>query len=281
MSITINPMKTTNAAGSFNISSTGFIQGNAMADPATRFALRGGVLAADETLPMWGGVGIYEYVPGSPSAANALGGNVGRALLLTGPKALTGFSVFDQNHSMVNSPQSPVPLSAVGMGVNLYALGSNARIAVACDPVLIDLDGGLITQQVSWDFSLQRLIPYAASYPANVITAATWSAGIVTLTTTTAHTVAVGDDFTIAGMTPDGYNGTFTATAGTAGSTLKYALAADPGSETVLGTLVAGGGALPCKILNVQAGNSMTVVFDPATGFATWNRSGSAALIQI
>jgi hypothetical protein len=167
------------------------------------------------------------------------------------------------------------------MGVNLYALGSNARIAVACDPALVDLDGGLITQQVSWDFGAQRLIPYVAAYPANVITAATWAAGVVTLTTTTAHGVAVGDDFTVAGMTPNAYNGNFTAVAGTTGSTLKYALANDPGASTVMGTLVAGGGALPCKVLNVQIGNSMTVDYDPTTGFATWNRSGSAALIQI
>jgi hypothetical protein len=75
--------------------------------------------------------------------------------------------------------------------------------------------------------------------------------------------------------------GTFTAIAGTTGTTLKYALAADPGVDLVTGQLDAGGGALNVRVLDVQVGNSMVVSYDPDTGFATWDRSGSAALILI
>ena len=285
--IQFNPNLTTNAAGGFNVSSAGLIQGTADADPSVRFALAGGSLSPNETLPMWGGVGIFEFVPpplGTPTPLPNLGGSVGRALSLTGSSALTGFSVFDQNWAAINTPQSPVPLAAAGMLVNFYRLGSGARIAVAIDPQLVSLEQGIINAQVSWDFNQQRLVPYVASYPANVLTGASWSAtsgGQVTFTTTTSHGVAVGDDFTIAGMTPAGYNGDFTAITGTSGSTLVAALATNPGSETVLGTLVAGGGALACKIIDVQIGNCMTVSYNAATGQATWNTGGSAAVIVI
>lgn len=80
--------------------------------------------------------------------------------------------------------------------------------------------------------------PYGV-WASNAITAASYAGGLITATTTTAHGVAVGQYFTIAGMTPAGYNGTFLAQVGTAGSTLVYAVASDPGAETVLGTLVA------------------------------------------
>lgn len=282
MSITLNPAITTNARGSFATGWQGYIQGTALADPAIRNALAGGVLASTETLPMWGGVGIVENVPLLPlTAGSRFGGAIERAVSLTGANALTGFSVFDQNHSAINTPQSPVPLITAGMTMNLYRLGSGARIAVAADPALASLEGGIITAQVSWDFAEQRLIPYTAAYNANVITNAAWSVGVVTLTTTSAHGLSVGSVFTISGFTPDAYNGTFTAITGTTGSTLKYALTADPGADTVQGQLDAGGGALNVRVLDLQVGNSMTVSFDPDTGFATWDASGTTAIILI
>src|SRR5579859_1843144 len=114
--VTINQLLTTNAAGSFNVSAVGTVQGTFYDDPAVRYALAGGVLASAETIPMWGGVGIFEDVPG------AAGGPVGRATALTGSKALTGFSVFNQAHAMIQSPQSPVPLAPSGGHVNFFRL---------------------------------------------------------------------------------------------------------------------------------------------------------------
>src|SRR5579863_4324039 len=128
-------------AGLFNAYSTGVRQGTAYPDPATRFRLRMALLAQSETIPMWGGVGVYLNVPGSQIAnqsnpSYALGPICGRALALTGASALAGFSVFDEAYAMVTSPQSPVPLIGSGGQVNVYPLGSLARIAVACDPSL-------------------------------------------------------------------------------------------------------------------------------------------------
>ena len=83
--------------------------------------------------------------------------------------------------------------------------------------------------------------PSYGVYPANTLTALSYSGtdGYVTATTTTAHGVAVGNWFTLTGSLPVGYNGTFQALPGTTGSTLIYAVPANPGTETALGTLLA------------------------------------------
>jgi hypothetical protein len=166
--IAFNPLQQTNAAGMFTIESDGFVVGTAMPDPAARFALSGGWLATAETLPMFGGVAINESIPQERPPVSrtdvALGGIIARATTLAaGAGSTTGFSVFDQNYAAVNTPQSPVPVVGSGGLVNFYRLGSGARVALAIDPTLISLEGGLITQQVSWDFSGQRIIAFATN----------------------------------------------------------------------------------------------------------------------
>ncbi len=81
--------------------------------------------------------------------------------------------------------------------------------------------------------------PAYGMWPANALATISFNTGIVTATTTTAHGVAPGQWFQISGVTPSGYNGWHQAITGTTGSTLLYLLPADPGSETVLGTLIA------------------------------------------
>jgi len=198
--ISFNPLTTTNGLGSFSVQSDGYVQGVALDDPAIRNALAGGYLAAAETLPMWGGVAIMENIPPSTSDG-ALGGAIQRA---DTNAHITGFSVFNQAHNWVTSPQSQVPSAGAGMTVPFYRLGSGARIAVAIDPALVSLDGGLITQQVSWDLTNQKIIAY--------------SGGI---------------------------------------------------------------GALACKILQINIGNSKTVTYDGVNNLVNWNNSGSCAIILI
>lgn len=287
--ITLNPAVTTNAAGTFAVSSSGYIQGTTLQDPNVRNQLAGGILGPNETLPMWGGVAINDTTAPVGTATNlpeqSLGGYVTRATNINTTGAaggVTGFSVFDQDHAMVLVPGAPIPLASPGMMVNFYRLGSNARVVVACDPALANsLLGNPTPQQVSWDFNAQMLIQYNAGYPANVITAASWSAGQTTWTTTTNHGVAVGEHFTISGMTPAGYNGDFVAVTGTATNSLVANVAANPGASTVQGTLVAGGGALPCRVINVNPSNSMVVVYNAVTGANSWNYTGCAAVILI
>jgi hypothetical protein len=162
--IAFNPYVQTTGAGMFNIESDGYIVGTAEPDPATRFALSGGWLATTETIPMFGGVGIAESIPQERPPVSrvdtALGGIIARA---AGYPTLTGFSVFDQNYAAVNTPQSPVPSVGSGGLVNFYRLGSGARVALAIDPTLITLEGTLITSQVSWDFTNQKIIAFATT----------------------------------------------------------------------------------------------------------------------
>lgn len=301
-SVTINPLNTTNAASTFLTSSSGYIQGTALDSPTHRYSLAGGILSTTETLPMWGGVGICESIPGASTLPErSLGSIITRATSVNGFGGgggtsggstvgnLTGFSVFDQDYAAINSPQSPVPLVPSSGMVNFYRLGSEARVVVACDAALaatLRVGGTVpVTQEVSWDFGGQQLAPFNASWAANVITASSWAStggGQVTFTTTTSHGVAVGADFTITGEVPTGYNGTFKAITGTTGSTLVAALTTNPGASTTQGTLVAGGGALGIYgVLDVGISDSMTVVFNAATGFATWNYTGTVAVIRL
>lgn len=292
--ISINPQLTTVSSGLFNAQSTGITQGTAYPDPATRYALTAGPLLSTETLPMWGGVGIFAEVPGlSGGPVESLGTPVGRATALTGSKLLIGFSVFDQDYAMINSPQSPVPLAASNMQVNYYRLGSRARIAVACAASLIDLQGEVITTQVSWDFSAQQLVPYAPSYSNVTISGATWantSGGQTTFTVGTDLTaiLSAGSVIDVSGVvstggTGAGYNGNFVVVSvpDSTHVVVTQVAASSPGTYDSGGIIAGGGGALPVKVLDVMASGCQTVDFDPTTNFATWNFNGSAAVILI
>lgn len=133
MTITINPILVTNAAGTFSVTLDGYIQGFAEDDPSSRNWLTGGQLDPTETLPMWGGIPIQELLVNPANLSASLKATVKRS---TAAANVTGFSVFNQNHAAVNSPQSQVPLASNNMQVMLYRLGSQARIAVALDPAL-------------------------------------------------------------------------------------------------------------------------------------------------
>lgn len=289
-SVTFNPYATSAGnAGLFNITADGLRQGTAYPDPSTRFRLRGCTLASTETLPMWGGVGVYLDVPGGAGNPNyTLGPPCGRAVSLTDTsKPLAGFSVFDQDYAMITSPQSPVPLiGSYGM-VNVYPLGSLARIVVEADPSLVSLRQGPIGANVSWDFTNQMLVPYLAAI---TITSGTYNntTGVITLVLPTTG-FSPGDSATLASLTGTGafasLDGTWTVltVTGTTGATLQGPIGV--GASTITGGSMTIGGAadaaLPVKVLDVQSTNCETVIYDPATGFATWNYNGAAAVIQI
>jgi hypothetical protein len=284
-----NPYVTTAGRGLFNTTSVGGRQGTAYADPSAVYRLRGGVLNATETLPMWGGVGIYENVPGvNGGPAMQLGVSVGRANSLTGAKALAGFSVFDQNYAAPTTPQSQVPLTSVGGLVNSYALGSKARIWVKADPILVNLRGGPIGGPVAWDFVNQLLVPYEAA--ALAITSGTYNnaTGLVTLVMAAPVNFGPGDAIVLSGLTGTGafasLNGTYTSLTA-AGTSVTYNPGAGLGASTITGgNLALGSGAasiLPVTVLEILANNCETVLYDPVTGFGTYDFNGCAAVIQL
>jgi len=290
-SVSLQPMLTSNAAGGFSVQSDGYIQGFALDDPAIRNELSMGSLLSTETLPMWGGVAIAEYL--KAGNGNALGNDIGRASLLA---SITGFAVFNQAHAFINTPQSQVPTAGAGQSIPFYRLGSKARIAVACDPSLISLNGGLVTPQVSWDFNNSRLQPYVASTAQVSLTSITaaydattglWTFAVVAAAATDVG--AVGDAINISGVTGTGanlLNANQFVTAFTDNQHFSFQIAGGAATFTAgaqAGTLFVnqGIGALPVKVLSVDQGNSKIVVYDPVNNVANWNNQGSVAIIQL
>jgi hypothetical protein len=108
------------------------------------------------------------------------------------------------------------------------------------------------------------------------VTAASWSGGIVTLTVSTSHNFAVGQRFSLSGVTPTGYNGTdLVTTSGTTGTTIKYALGSNPGAWSSGGTIIVDELASPglgtlcvdqTVTLRIWNGSSFAVAGQPAPG---------------
>jgi hypothetical protein len=295
-SLSFNPMQTTNANGSFSVDTNGLIQGTAYDSPNARNNLAGGILATTETIPMWGGVGITESItnPTTGVASSQMGNLITRAtsLTLTNSGALNGFTVFDQAHHMIETAQSPVPVSLSGMSVHFYRLGSGARIAVACEPGLTSLLGGVIGAQVSWNFTGQYLQEYVSGASISV-TSLTWSntnGGQVAVVAAATTPYVLNDTIEISGATNTGtgslvtLNGPQVINTWTDSTHFTFLL---PGTSSIWGTLggtiilVGGGGALNVQVLDVQVGNSMAVNYNALTNVATWNRTGSCAVISI
>jgi hypothetical protein len=292
----LNPLLVTSAPGTFATQSEGYIQGTAMDDPAVRYALAGGVLNSTETVPMWGGVGIYENVPFPPIQTSFpqdnLGSLVGRA---TTTALIQGFSVFNQAHAWITTPQSQVPTAGAGMGVNFYRLGSGARIVVKADPAIASLEGGIVNTQsgFTWDCNAQVLQPFEASATTLSVTGITVSNGVATVTlsgTLSGWTFTAGDTVVLSGATNSG-----TAPVGLLNAPQKIASVTDtthftfnlPTNQgtwgTIAGTILLnyGGGVLNVKLLGLNVGNSMVVNYDAVNNYGTWDRAGTTAVILI
>ena len=290
------------APGTFGVQWNGLIVGMEMPDPAARNWLSGGWLAAAETLPMWGGLAISENVPtppGSPATTpqQELGGPVIRATqIAAGAGTVTGISVFTQDYSMVldSSDGSEVPKAGNYNQVNFYRLGTNARIAVAMAPSLSSLQGGPINAQVSWDFTLQMLVPYAPAYGQATISGATWAStggGQVNFTVNVDYQallsagsiIQVANVVNTGGVSTSAFNGQWTVVSVPDATHVIVSVPASGSIGTYAsgGIVRAGGGAFPCRVLKEEIGNSMVPVYNTTTGALTWNRSGNAALILI
>ena len=155
-SISLNPMATTNGAGLFNVNSAGFTQGDAVDDPAVRFALAGGILSASASTPIWGGVPIAEQIPAAATqpGTDTLGSTIIQANGGASPTLPpSGICVFNQAFGGIVTPQSNVPLFQVGMSVNYYRFGSGARIPLPCDSTVVALDGGAVGTTVYYNYT--------------------------------------------------------------------------------------------------------------------------------
>ena len=158
--VSLNPMATTNALGSFGVQSDGYIQGVALDDPANRFNLAAGTVAATETKPLWGGLPVAELLPGTSSSPR--GSYIRRAVSVA---ELEGFTVFNQAHNGLTTPQSPVPLYASGMSVSYYRLGSNMRVPLKASAQVVALgtSGASVKTPLAWDFVNNQITTAAAA----------------------------------------------------------------------------------------------------------------------
>lgn len=287
--LSLNPMATTNAAGTFGVQSNGYIQGVAMDDPANRFNLVGGTVASTETTPMWGGIPIAELIPGTSSRPT--GSNIRRA---TGLADLEGFTVFNQAHNGLTTPNSPVPLYAAGMSCSYYRLGSNMRVPLKASADVVALGSGGATSvktALAWDFVNNQLETVdGASYAGADLTttALTFANGVATATFAAAHGLTAGKFITVSGAVPAQYNGTYQVQSVPNTTTLTFVPASAPsGAATTQATVGAPNATaqatftLPVKIIGIQAGNSMTVSYDAVTGYLTWNKTDSCALVLL
>jgi len=104
----------------------------------------------------------------------------------------------------------------------------------------------------------------------SAITAASWAAtggGQVTFTTAGATGIAVGEEFTILGMTPAGYNAIYVAITGTTGTTLIASQPVNPGVATINGK------AYPAHVsaFGTTSGSTNITVFFENHGFSVGN----------
>ncbi|HDL8229674.1 TPA: hypothetical protein ACLFOO_004455 [Yersinia enterocolitica] len=283
--LSLNPMATTNALGSFGVQSDGFIQGVALDDPTNRFNLASGTVSATETKPLWGGVPVVELIPGVSSSPR--GSTIRRAL---GVADIEGFTVFNQAHNGLTTPQSPVPLFASGMSVSFYRFGANMRIPLKASPAVIALgtNNASVKTALAWDFVNNQITTAAdAGYAGADIatTAISFTGGVATATTGAAHGLTAGKYITISGAVPAAYNGTVVVTSVPTATTFTYVPASAPsGAATTQGTIGAvtlANITLPAKVISIQSGNSKTVSYDSVTGFLTWNDHDSCALVLI
>jgi hypothetical protein len=276
-------------------STYGLVQGGAYPDPSSRWRLRGGIVALSETTPMWGGCAVFANVPGGapPSPSISLGPSIGKATSATGgAKAIAGFSVFDQAYNMVNSPTSTAPQAQPGQSANYYPLGSEARIVVACDPVLVDQQGQPIFAggNLAWDFNDQKLVQASGADP---ITSGTYDpvTGHIVLTMAATPAVSVGSSVTLSALTGTGafasLNGTWPVIAPPpTGTSINLQGPVGLAATTITGGSLTTGVALgtlpvPIQLLDVQATNCVNVSYDPVSGNTNWNFGGACAVIQI
>lgn len=283
--LSLNPMTTTNALGSFSVQSDGYIQGVALDDPANRFNLSSGTVVSTETKPMWGGLAIAELLPGNQSSPR--GSNIRRAVSID---ELEGFTVFNQAHNGLTTPQSPVPQFTSGMSVSYYRLGSNMRVPLKASAQVVALgtSGASVRTPLAWNFVHDEVTTAAAAgYSGADIdtTAVAYASGVATATTASAHGLSAGQYVKVSGVVPAAYNGTVVVLSVPSTTTFTYAPATAPsGAATTQGTIGAVDIAditLPVKLLAVGTQNPKTVNYDSNTGFLTWGHNDSIALVLL
>lgn len=158
MSITLSPLPTTFASGTFNDSTIGYVAGSLYPNASTRNLIRTGFIASSVTGLMYGGVGV---TVGTPAAASPMLGP--QLTIATAIANLAGFLVWDQSAAPVQTPQSDVPLGSPGMSFSFVEFGLGHVIAL---PISAANAANLLNvsdlTQLTWDYTNQVVVPYTS-----------------------------------------------------------------------------------------------------------------------
>lgn len=123
-----------------------------------------------------------------------------------------------------------------------YSAGNVVRIASAATNVNLDGNWTLATASGSTMTFVNSAATGATSSTAVVVPTQTPTGSTnITLSTTGSHNITAGQKVNVAGVTPTGYNGVWTAQTGTTGSTLILDIGSNPGAITVAGTVTISG----------------------------------------
>ena len=146
---------------------------------------------------------------------------------------------------ILNTSAPPYPL--VGGNGTIDRLGSHPGVLVLCYGINDLRQGSVSLNELKamndtaiyaiLNGTTNNQVYVSPKATVHTISAATWSGGIVTITTTAPHGFSTNTTakVNIAGMTPAGYNGYYAITV-TGASSFTYALAGNPGASTVMGT---------------------------------------------
>ncbi|MDI2113063.1 hypothetical protein [Commensalibacter nepenthis] len=154
MAITgLNPLGTSFASGSFSTDSSGYTHGIMEADPAARYAITAGKIKQTDKNIYFGGMPIVENV------SEMRGNPLPYIQLATASDTPIGFTVFNQANNLFILGANQVPTTTGGGTINYVRFGSNARVALTCDPALrFSLNQPVSTLKVAWDFDKNQLV---------------------------------------------------------------------------------------------------------------------------
>jgi hypothetical protein len=188
---------------------------------------------------------IAATVPNTALYLNKAVLNLGNVLIDS--NAATGISGIDEDAYLgdVNGDETITAQDALLVLQDATGLGSGFDAYADLDPIIVgDANGsGQLTTPDALQILKASVGDTVAQIPAipsllSTISAASWSSNtdLVTITSAAANNFAVGQTVVIAGMTPSGYNGTYTINSIIDSTDFTYSLSSDPGSATAFGT---------------------------------------------
>jgi len=130
--------------------------------------------------------------------------------------------------------ETPLDLQDLPTGNHLRVVATTTQIATA--QVLYEYADYILCNKFTFTDKVPQLFDQDAGQVH--ISAASWSGGVATFTTATAHGFSAGDTIIVLHVNPIGYNGSYTIASVPSTTTLTVALASNPGSYVGCGTII-------------------------------------------